>query len=114
MHELSIVANLFEILEREAKEKKAKKITAIKLQIGQLSGIVPELFRSAFEIYKKETVAADAELEIDIVPFKVKCQKCKTEMTKEDFILTCDQCGSNDIKSLCGTELLLETIELET
>jgi len=38
MHELSIVANLFEILEEKAKEQKAKKIVMVKLQVGALSG----------------------------------------------------------------------------
>jgi hydrogenase nickel incorporation protein HypA/HybF len=114
MHELSIVANLFEILEKKAKEKKAKKIVSLKLQIGQLSGIIPELFRSAYDIYKKDTIASEASLNIEIVPFRVECQKCKTKMSKDDFILTCDQCGSHDLKILSGTELLLEKIELET
>lgn len=113
MHELSIVTNLFEILEEKAKEKKAKKITLVKLQVGALSGVVPEFLKTAFDIYKKETFAASAKLEIKKIPFKIQCQMCHRKMIKDDFIFICDKCGSKELKTLAGTELLLEKIEME-
>ena len=113
MHELSIVASLFEILEEKAKEQKAKKIVAVKLQVGALSGVVPEFLETAFDIYKKETIADTAKLEIEQVPLKIQCHKCHKEMVKDDFVFICSQCGSQDLKTLSGTELLLEKIEME-
>ena len=113
MHELSIVANLFEILEEKAEEKKAKKITWVKLQIGALSGVVPEFLETAFDIYKKDTIASEAKLEIKEIPLKIQCQKCRQEATKDDFVFICDKCGSRELKTLAGTELLLEKIEME-
>jgi len=113
MHELSIVTNLFEILEEKAKEKKAKKITFVKLQVGTLSGVVPEFLKSAFDIYKKDTLASGAELKIEEIPFKIRCQNCHSEMIKDDFVFICDKCGSRELKTLSGTELLLEKIEME-
>ena len=114
MHELSIVASLFEILEEKAKEKKAKKIIAIKLQVGSLSGVVPELLETAFNIYKKDTVATEAEIIIEEIPLKVQCEQCGAEIIKDDFVFICEQCDSRELKTLAGTELLLEKIELET
>jgi hydrogenase nickel incorporation protein HypA/HybF len=113
MHELSIVANLFEILEEKAKEQKAKKIVMVKLQVGSLSGVVPEFLETAFDIYKKETIADEARLEMKKVPLKIQCQKCHAEMVKDDFVFICSKCGSKELKILAGTELLLEKIELE-
>lgn len=113
MHEVSLVANLFEILEQKAKEKKAKKITMVKLQVGTLSGAVPEFLLSAFDIYKKETIASKACLKIEEVPFKIKCLSCQQEMIKDDFVLICENCGSRQLKVLAGTELILEKIEME-
>ena len=113
MHELSIVANLFEILEEKAKEKKAKKILSVKLKVGTLSGVVPEFLETAFDIYKKDTIAAEAKLKIEEVPLEIKCQKCSTEMVIEDLIFICDKCGSRELKILAGTELLLEKMEME-
>jgi len=113
MHELSIVANLFEILEEKAKEKKAKKILTVKLKVGSLSGVVPEFLETAFDIYKKETIASKARLVVEKIPLKIQCQKCHTETVKDDFVFICNQCGSRELKTLSGTELLLEKIEME-
>jgi hydrogenase nickel incorporation protein HypA/HybF len=46
MHELSIVVNLFEILNEKAAEQKAKRIVQVKLKVGKLSGVVPECLES--------------------------------------------------------------------
>jgi hydrogenase nickel incorporation protein HypA/HybF len=114
MHELSIVASLFEILEEKAKEQQATKIVLVKLKVGKLSGVVPEFLRTAFDIYKKETLAAGAVLEIEDVPFRIKCRKCQAEVERDDFVFVCPVCGSTELKVLEGTELLLEKIELVT
>ncbi len=113
MHELSIVANLFDIIKKHAREKNAKKIVLVKLKIGALSGVVPEFVRTAFDIYKKETIASTAKLEIEKVPLKVKCLKCGAETIKDDFVFICEQCGSIELKTISGTEMLLEKIEME-
>jgi hydrogenase nickel incorporation protein HypA/HybF len=113
MHELSVVASLFEILEEKAEEQKGKKITLVKLQIGALSGIVPELLRAAFDIYKKDTIAEKAGLEIKLVPLKVRCHDCQKVMVKDDFVFICDHCNSTKIKTLEGTEMILEKMDIE-
>lgn len=113
MHELSIVANLFEVLEEKAKENKAKKILSINLKVGALSGVVPEFLETAFNIYKKDTIAAEAKLNIEEVPLRVQCQKCGAEIVKNDFVFICEKCDSRELKTLSGTELLLEKVEME-
>ena len=113
MHELSIVASLFEILEEKAKEQKAKKVISVKVKVGALSGVVPEFLKTAFDVYKKDTIADEAKLKIEEVPLKVKCQKCGAEIIKNDFVFLCEKCESRELKTLAGTELLLEKIEME-
>ncbi len=113
MHELSIVTSLFEILEEKAKEQKAKKVTSVKVKVGALSGVVPEFLKTAFDVYKKDTIADEAELKIEEVPLKVKCQQCGAEIIKDDFVFLCEKCASSELKTLAGTELLLEKIEME-
>ena len=113
MHELSIIASLFEIMEEKAQEKGSKKIISMKLQVGKLSGVVPEFLITAFDMYKKDTIAHDAKLEIEEVPLKIHCKTCKKSMTLDNFVFICLHCGSQDLKTLTGTELLLEKMELE-
>lgn len=113
MHELSIVSNLFEIMEEKLREKGARKITYVRLQVGKLSGVVPDFLHTAFDMYKKDTMAREAELEIEEVPFVVQCQTCGKTMEKDDFVFVCAFCGSRELKTLSGTELILEKMELE-
>ncbi len=113
MHELSVVANLFEILEEKLTAQTGKKICSIKLQVGLLSGVVPELLKTAFDIYKKDTFAEDAEMDIIEVPCKIERQECGTVACKEDYVFICDKCGSTKMTTLEGTEMILETMEIE-
>jgi len=113
MHELSIVVSLFEILEEKAREQKAKKIVLVSLRVGKLSGVVPEFLESTFDVYKKETIAEGALLQIEEIPLRVQCQTCKAEIIREDYIFICPRCSSRELKILEGTELVLEKIEME-
>jgi len=112
MHELSIVASLYEIMEEKAKEQKAKTITKVKLQVGLLSGVVPEFLETAFDIFKKDTMASEATLEIIKVPLTIKCRSCGSEGTFLEPRFICAECGSVDIEMQTGKELILETLEL--
>ena len=112
MHELSIIANLYEIMEEKAKEQGAKKITFVKLQVGILSGVVPDFLETAFGIFKEDTMASDATLEIEKVPLKIRCESCGVEKTSDELIYICTECGSAQIKTLDGTELILEKMDI--
>jgi hydrogenase nickel incorporation protein HypA/HybF len=113
MHELSIVASLFEILEAKARENQATKIVGVRLKVGKLAGVVPEFIASAFDIYKQDTIAAEARLEIEEVPLKLRCRDCAAEIVKEEYSLLCPSCGSTDLEMLEGMDLFLDKIDLE-
>jgi hydrogenase nickel incorporation protein HypA/HybF len=34
-------------------------------------------------------------------------------MTKDDFVFICDHCSSTNIKTLAGTEMILEKMDIE-
>lgn len=114
MHELSLVASVFDILEEKACEHGASRVTAVVLRVGRMSGVVPELIESAFDIYKKGTLAEGARLEIVIVPVKVRCPDCGGTNVREDADFSCDACGSRRVEIVEGRELVVERIELET
>lgn len=113
MHELSIVASLFDILEEKAREHGATKIVLVKLRVGKLAGVVPEFLQTAFDSYKQGTIAAEAALEFTEVPLRVRCRKCRAEAEKDDFVFVCPACGSNDLEILEGMDLFLDKLELE-
>ncbi|UCH25965.1 MAG: hydrogenase maturation nickel metallochaperone HypA [Trueperaceae bacterium] len=114
MHELSIAKNIIEIAEQHARQEGAAAITKVALQIGTLSGVVPEALEFAFEAARVGTMAASAELEMEIVPLICSCGDCKLEFTVEDRhgIALCPKCGkpSSDIRR--GRELAVHSLEV--
>ncbi len=112
MHELSLVASLFEILEEKAGGLKAARITAVTLRVGRLSGVVPELLRSAFDAYKKGTLAEGARLEVEVAPFDFRCRACGGTSFREEPA-ACTACGSKDVELVGGMDLVVEKIEVE-
>jgi len=113
MHELSVISALFSTVLEKTREHRAREIILVKIKVGRLSGVVPELLVSAFDMYKRGTIAERAVLEIDCLPFRVRCRACGAESVHDEFIFACPSCGAVDLEILQGTELFLEKIEVE-
>jgi hydrogenase nickel incorporation protein HypA/HybF len=114
VHELSLVASVFEVLEGQAREHRATRVTAVVLKVGVMAGAVPDLLESAFESYKKGTLAESARLEIVVVPVRLRCPDCGGEAVREDTDFSCAGCGSRRVEIVEGRDLVVERIELET
>jgi len=114
VHELSLVASIFEILEEEARKHGARRVNRVVLRVGVMSGVVPDLLESAFETYQKGTIAETARLEIEAVPVKLRCPDCGGEAVREDTDFACAACGSRRVEIVAGRDLVVGTIELET
>jgi hydrogenase nickel incorporation protein HypA/HybF len=111
---LSLVASVFDILEAKVREHGASRVTAVVLRVGRMSGVVPELLESAFDTYKKGTLAEGARLDIVIVPVKLHCPDCGGTSVREDTDFSCAACGSRRVEIVEGLEIVVEKIELET
>jgi hydrogenase nickel incorporation protein HypA/HybF len=105
---------MFETLLDQARVHKAKRITGVKIQVGALAGVVPELLESAFDSYKKGTIAEDAVLTMVRPQFTVRCRACGNESVRADFVMACPTCASTELEITHGMELILEKIEMET
>lgn len=114
MHELSLIASVLDLLEEKAKEHGATRVTKVVLKVGVLSGVVPDLLESAFETYKKQTLAEGARLDVVPVPLKLRCPDCGGEAVREDADFSCQACGSRRVEIVEGRELVVERIEMET
>jgi hydrogenase nickel incorporation protein HypA/HybF len=113
LHELSLTQNLIEIAEEHAKRENAKTITCIIIEIGALSGVIPEAVEFAFEACTKGTMAESATLEILNVPAVGRCQDCDSETEMENLTDGCDECGSFALDIVSGQEMTLTEMEIE-
>lgn len=113
MHELSVCQGMLRQVEQIVSEHGARSATLIRVQIGPLSGVEPHLLAQAFPIAQAGTVAADATLEMDTLPVRVRCSTCGAETEAKPNRLVCGECGDWHTQLLSGDEMLLASVELE-
>lgn len=51
MHEFSIVSSLIELVEGHAGDNNAVRVLTVTIEVGDLSGVEPELFARAFQTF---------------------------------------------------------------
>lgn len=81
------------------------------LEIGQFSGVEPELLRFAFEVIKKGTILERAEIEMQIPPLLLYCRECENEYLGEMDDLRCPVCLKEQFRVLQGREMVVRSIE---
>jgi hydrogenase nickel incorporation protein HypA/HybF len=111
MHEYSLMLALLERVEEEAASRHALAVHRIRLRIGELSGVEPDLIESAFEIVRSGTICEPAALDIDRVAARWECPSCGAAVPGGGP-LRCPACGS-PARLAAGDELLLGQIEME-
>lgn len=114
MHEVGLMQSALETVARVAKQNNLKRVSCIGLRIGLLSGVVPEALEFAFEVLRNGTVAAEAKLQIEVVPARFWCQNCQTEFTLEQFEFECPRCGGQMVLQSGSAELNLVFVEGES
>lgn len=113
MHELSVCQGMLRQVMDIARQKQARAVTRIRVSIGPLSGVEPQLLAQAFPIASAGTPAAGATLELESLPVRVRCDQCGAESEARPNRLLCGACGDYHTRLLSGDELLLLSVELE-
>ncbi len=80
------------------------------LEIGQFSGVEPELLRFAFKVIKKGTILEQAEIEMEVPPLLLYCRECETEYLGEIDELRCPACLKEKFNVLQGRKMLVRSI----
>ncbi|WP_456400110.1 hydrogenase maturation nickel metallochaperone HypA [Persephonella sp.] len=113
MHEFSVVQSLLHLIEENVYKNNGKYVTKVVLKIGKLSGIEPDLLRTAFDTFKEKTVCEKAELIIIHQDVIAVCEECGSKFQVKDFHFVCKKCGSLNIDVVDGKDMLLMQIEME-
>jgi hydrogenase nickel incorporation protein HypA/HybF len=111
MHEYSVGLALMDRIAVEAGARGATAVHRVRLTIGELSGIEPELLTSAFEILRERTICQHAVLVIERVPARWACSTCTTPI-QPGGVLRCPACG-DAARLIGGDEIVLAQLEME-
>ena len=90
-----------------------KRISTIKLRIGELSGVVPECIEAYFEIAAKGSIAEGAKIEFETIPVGISCKNCGYQGPLGKKRYRCPECGSADFRIVSGKEYFVDSVEAE-
>lgn len=113
MHELSITESLLRIALSEAEKHGAKKITTIRIVVGELSQVEPLSVQFYLDVLGKGTIAEGAQLQSRLVPLRAACRACGEQFGVSEFKFACPKCGAGETDVVAGREMYLDSIEVE-
>lgn len=102
MHELGIMSSVLEQTLQYAEENDVSKIRKITLEVGEYSGLIPELAQKYFSYISRGTIAEHASIEITEVPLTMKCCAC-------GHIERASRSAMENGCSVCGCEEMMLT-----
>jgi hydrogenase nickel incorporation protein HypA/HybF len=113
MHEIRIAEDLSAIVLDAARKENLSKVTKVNISFGQMVQIVPDIFEFAFRETVRNSIARDAETDIEIIPVKMKCKNCGSDFQVKENLFACNECNSTDLEIIQGKELFIKSIEGE-
>lgn len=111
MHEYGIVREILDRIDAEARARGATAVRTVRLRIGALSGVEPELLGLAFDAFAGGTLSAGARLEVASVAARWECPACALDIAPGET-LRCLACGGA-ARLAEGNEIILEQLEME-
>jgi hydrogenase nickel incorporation protein HypA/HybF len=108
MHELSISQGIVESVCDAVPEGQVLTVT---IEIGRLSGVVPDAVRFCFDECARGTRLEGARLDIVDVGGRGRCASCQQELEMEELITPC-RCGNLFHEILRGQELRIRSVEV--
>ncbi len=108
MHELSITQSVVDIV---SERTGAAKVSVVHLQIGKLSGVVPDSLRFCFDLITEGTPLEGARLVVDEPMGSGTCHECGQDFPLSMLILLCP-CGSADVSINDGQQLAIVSVEV--
>lgn len=113
MHELGITRSIVEIAERTAASQGAKRVLSVTVEIGALSGVLPDAVEFCFEACTRGTLLEGSALVIAAIPGRGRCRDCGGETDIDAFTFACPACGALGLERLQGDELRLTEVEID-
>ncbi|MDQ0687965.1 hydrogenase nickel incorporation protein HypA/HybF [Streptomyces achromogenes] len=115
MHEMSVaLAVVDQVAEAAGRSAGVTAVRSVRLQVGELAGVVPDALAFSFELACAGTLLEGAELITEAVPGRARCTPCAYEWAVGmPPRLTCPACGATHTELLAGRELRIVDVHWE-
>ncbi len=111
MHEMKFAKYIVDILEKETSGPDIGEVKTVFIEVGELRYIVPDILVSGFKAVPKKKKLQKADLNIKVLPLKVKCTSCGVLSIADKTDLRCPVCTSGKTELVSGNEITIKGIE---
>ncbi|MBO5543585.1 MAG: hydrogenase maturation nickel metallochaperone HypA [Oscillospiraceae bacterium] len=112
MHELGTIYYVIDAVEKLVEENDLKEVGSITLEVGEVSGIIPEYLQDFWEYARKKTeLFQNTELKIETLKAVTYCQDCQKTYDTVPQGKICPHCGSPNTFLVTGNEYNIKEIE---
>jgi hydrogenase nickel incorporation protein HypA/HybF len=113
MHEMSLAEGVLKIVEDAARAQGLARVTEVRLEIGKLSAVEPEALRFCLGLVFKDSLAAQATIELIESPGRGVCLDCHAEVEVTALFDPCPRCGSTAVQVTGGREMRVKDLLAE-
>lgn len=112
MHELGTIYYVIDTVEKLMVENDLKEVASITLEVGEVSGIIPDYLRDFWEYARAKTEHFQkTELKIEILDAVTYCQDCGKTYPTLQYKKICPYCRSGNTFLVTGNEYNIKEIE---
>ena len=113
MHETAIAENILDIVTETGNRHPDVQIKRVRVIIGELIAVVPDLLRHAYDSLIPGTPLQHSSLDINIIPVSADCSQCGASFGIDEFEFSCPHCQSSSIHITSGHEFYVKEVEVE-
>ena len=114
MHEMGIILHLAKTLNQTAVDNNLTRIEQVTLQVGEVSGIMTDLFIDCYNYFKvQHPILKDSSLVLETTKALTHCDNCKKNYETVKYGIVCPYCGSSETWLVTGNECIIKEIVAE-
>ena len=113
MHEMALAEGVREIVDDAARSGGARRVAAVRLEIGRLANVEIDALRFAFEVVKRGSLADSARLEIVERVGLAWCMCCSEVVSIGALGDACPTCGHHQLQVTGGDRMRVLEIEVD-
>ncbi|MCR4562576.1 MAG: hydrogenase maturation nickel metallochaperone HypA [Bacilli bacterium] len=114
MHELGIVFNIIDSVDKIAIEKNVDSVKKVILEVGEVSSVIPRYVEDCWKwaVENRSQRMKGCELKIIVLKALSYCQDCEETYPTLPSGRKCPKCGGNHTYLITGNETQIQSIEV--
>lgn len=114
MHEITLCQRALELMEQQARQHNARRITGVWLKIGAFSCVETSALTFCFDLVCRGTLAEGCKLHIEEQQAECWCPECEQYVTLlTQRVRRCPQCQSDKLHIVADDGMQIQRLEIE-